>query len=290
MKFKKNKIPYLLLTPLVIIMIVFIFCPLIITTIDSFKSINLLKPNDVRFVGLSNYTNLLKNKDVIHCIKNSGIYFVLAVTAEIIGGLLVALAIKNKVKGRGFLLAVVILPWALPPVVNGVIWRWIYHPSYGLLNDILFKLGLINEFQVWLGKAKITLILVTLVHVWKMIPLAAVIILANLQAIPEEVYEAAKIDGGSRFQIFRYITLPLLKPAIAIVLTKGTFSAMHIFDEIYVLTGTDLDTRSILIQNYLIAFNKLKLSSGMALSIIITLIALGFTILYSFLQKKGDRA
>lgn len=290
MKFNKSKMPYLLITPLVIIMVVFIFCPLIITTIDSFKSINLQKPNDVRFVGFSNYINLLKNKDVIHCLKNSGIYYVLAVTAEMIGGLLIALAIKNKVKGRGFLLAVVVLPWALPPVVNGIIWKWIYHPSCGLLNDILFKLGFIDEFQVWLGKTKITLILVTLVHIWKMIPLAAVILLANLQAIPEEVYEAAKIDGGSKMQIFRYITLPLLKPAIAIVLTKGTFSAMHIFDEIYVLTGTDLDTRSLLIQNYLIAFSKLKLSSGMALSIIITLIALGFTMFYSVLQRKGERA
>lgn len=287
MKFKRNVFPYILISPLVIIMVIFIICPLFISAMDSFKSVNMLKPGDIRFVGFSNYIQLLKDKNVLQSMKNSILYYVFSISIEIIAGTLIALVLNKKFKGRGILLAIVILPWALPPVVNGLIWKLIYHPSYGLLNDLLLKLGFINEFQVWMAKSNLSIFFITIVHVWKMTPLAAVIILAQLKTIPKDVYESAAIDGASKYESFIHITLPMLKPALVIVLTQGTIAAFQLFDEIYVLTGTDLDTRSILIQNYLIAFKNFKISLGMALSIIITLITLVVIALYMRIQKEG---
>lgn len=287
MKSRKTFFPYILISPLAIIMSVFIFYPVVIAIIESFKSINMLKPLDIRFVGFSNYIELFKDPVVLHTIKNSSLYYIFAVFIEVIGGMVIALVLKDKFKGRGILLAIVILPWALPPVVNGLIWKWIYHPSYGLLNDILYKLGVINEFQIWFKKSNLSIFFVTIVHAWKMIPLAAVIILAQLQTISKEVYEAAKIDGANKLQLLKFITLPMLKPALIIVLTQATIASFQLFDEIYVLTGTDLDTRSLYIQNYLTAFRNFKLSLGMALSFIITAIILVITFIYMLLQKEA---
>lgn len=282
--------PYILIFPLVIIMLGLVFYPAAVTFVDSFKSINLTRPYDVKFVGFSNYIELFNDPTVLRTAYNSALYFIFAVAGEMIGGLLIALALRNKFKGRGLVLAAVIIPWSLPPVVNGVIWKWIYDPSYGVLNDILLKLGVISSYQVWLGQASLSLILVTIVHIWKMIPLTVVILLASLQTISNDLYESAQIDGASRSRSFWHITLPLLKPAIVISLTQATFAAINLFDEIFVLTGTALDTRSILIQNYLIAFRKLELGLGMSLSLIITVITLGITLVYLILMnERGTR-
>lgn len=280
--------PYILIFPLVIIMLGLVFYPAAVTFVDSFKSINLTRPYDIKFVGFSNYIELFNDPTVLRTAYNSALYFIFAVVGELIGGLLIALALRNKFKGRGLVLAAVIIPWSLPPVVNGVIWKWIYDPSYGVLNDILLKLGVINSYQVWLGQASLSLILVTIVHIWKMIPLTVVILLASLQTISNDLYESAQIDGASRRGSFWHITLPLLKPAIVISLTQATFAAINLFDEIFVLTGTALDTRSILIQNYLIAFRKLELGLGMSLSLIITVITLGITLVYLILMNERE--
>lgn len=285
---KRMIFPYVLIFPLVIIMLGLVFYPAAVTFVDSFKSINLTRPYDVKFVGFSNYIELFNDPTVLRTAYNSALYFIFAVVGELIGGLLIALALRNKFKGRGLVLAAVIIPWSLPPVVNGVIWKWIYDPSYGVLNDILLKLGVINSYQVWLGQASLSLILVSIVHIWKMIPLTVVILLASLQTISNDLYESAQIDGASRSRSFWHITLPLLKPAIVISLTQATFAAINLFDEIFVLTGTALDTRSVLIQNYLIAFRKLELGLGMSLSLIITVITLGITLVYLMLMNERE--
>jgi multiple sugar transport system permease protein len=155
-------------------------------------------------------------------------------------------------------------------VVNGVIWGWILNPSFGVLNGSLMSLHIIDSYHVWLGGTRSARLFVTVVHVWKMLPLDTVIILTVLQSIPNSLYEAARIDGANDWQSFRSITLPLLKPALAIVLSQGTIAAINLFDEAYVLTGMSVDTRSILIQTYLVTFRDLQLSRGMALSFAIT--------------------
>lgn len=284
---KKNVFPYLLIAPLIFIIGVFIIYPLIATVIDSFRSVNLMKPNDVRFIGLGNFAELLNDTLIMQIMKNNGFYFICSIIIETIGGLTVALAIKNNFRGRAFVLAIIVLPWALPPVVNGLIWKLIYYPSSGVLNDLLLKMGVIEASKIWMGMPPYSIFFITIVHIWKMIPLSALIMLAQLQSINKELYEAVKIDGANWFQELRHITLPFLKPALAISLTLGTIFAFQLFDEIYVLNGTALDTRSVLIQAYLLAFRDLKVSLGMALSLVVMIVTLVITVLINRLGKEN---
>ncbi|WP_167815166.1 carbohydrate ABC transporter permease [Sporolactobacillus shoreae] len=287
MLLKKYIFPYLLILPLIIIMIGLVFYPVLVTFTDSFKSMSLLNPGDERFIWLSNYYTLLHDPTVLRTLENTFFYFLLAIVGELIGGLFIAMVLNRKFRGRGLVLAAVIIPWSLPPVVNGIIWKWIYDPSTGVLNDILMNFHIIQSNQIWLGNSTLALLCVTLVHIWKMIPLTAVILLATLQTIPKDLYEAARMDGSSPINIFRFITLPFLKPAIVISLTQSTIAAINIFDEIYVLTGTNLGTRSVLLQNYLIAFQQLNLGQGMALSLMITLITVLISIVYVLWLRIG---
>ena len=285
----KNIFAYILITPLLLIMVGLVFYPAVLTVVDSFRSINLIRPDQVSFVGFSNYIDLIESSTVLRTIGNSMKYFLLAISLELVLGMIIALVLRKNFIGRGIILALIILPWALPPVVNAVVWKWIYHPNFGLLNNLLSHFGLISGYQVWLSKPDLSLILIGLVHVWKILPLFVIILLAQLQTIDNELYEAARIDGASSFQQYTNITLPLLRPAIVIALTQGTFFVMNLFDEVFVLNGLSLDTRTMLMQNYLIAFRQLKLSKGMALSLIVSFITLSITISYIyFIGRERD--
>ena len=268
---------YTMLLPTLAVMAVLVFYPVVLTFVDSLRNIDLLNPGVEDFVGLRNYADMLRDPSVQQATYNTLYYLVAAVVLEVIGGLVFALTLRNRFRGRGILLAIALLPWALPPVVNGVIWGWILNPSFGVLNGSLMSLHIIDSYHVWLGGTRSARFFVTVVHVWKMLPLDTVIILTVLQSIPNSLYEAARIDGANDWQSFQSITLPLLKPALAIVLSQGTIAAINLFDEAYVLTGMSVDTRSILIQTYLVTFRDLQLSRGMALSFAIT----GATIIIS---------
>lgn len=270
-------------------MVGLVFYPATLTFIDSFKSLKLSMPGDTHFIGLSNYKELLSDPDVLITFKNTFWYFSLAVTIELLGGLCIALVLRKKFIGRGWMLAIIILPWAFPPVVSATIWKLVFDPIYGPVNHILTNIGIMQTSSSLLAKPGLAIFIIALVHAWKMIPLAAMILLAALQAIPKDIHQAAQIDGAGVWKGFLHITLPLLKPAIAIVLTQATIASINLFDEIYVLTGTALDTRSIMTENYLIAFRQLDLGLGMAMSFLTTIIILVICIIYfTVLGKRGD--
>ena len=173
-----------------------------------------------------------------------------------------------------------ILPWALPPVVNAIVWLWIYNPGYGLLNGILMALGVISSSHVWFNDRATALFLVAIVHVWRMMPLTAVILLASLQSIPGDLYEAARLDGAGPIRCFRMITLPLISGGLAIALSQSTVFAFNLFDEAWILTGSSLDTRTIVAQVYMSAFQDLHFSYGMALSVLVMVASLLVSLIY----------
>lgn len=286
---KTAKAPYLWLLPLLVAMMFFVIVPLCITTIYSLFQVSLRDIGQHTFVGLENFFDLFINKDVLNSLANSLFYLLFSLLAETVFGILLALALKDRFKYRGLILAIMIIPWALPPLVNGIIWRLILDPSYGMWNDILYSIGMIDGYKVWLNNPDWSKWLVTLVHVWKMLPLIVVIFLAKLQTLPEDIIEAAKIDGANYGQRFFNIILPFLKPILVITLAQGTISAFNLFDEAYIMTGTALDTRSILIQDYLICFREMNLGSGMALSLIISLLSLFFMFIFTKIggRRKG---
>lgn len=271
--------------PTTLIMGALVILPLIATVIDSFFRIEPMKPG-TPFVGFKNYVTLMFDSNVLGSWVNTFIYVLIAVSIETLGGLGAALVL-NKVRiGRKWLLAAVVLPWCLPPVVNAIIWLWIYNPSYGLLNGLLRAADLISENQVWFNDRFTGLLLISVVHAWRMLPLTAVILLAALQSIPANLYEAARLDGASRLQQFFTITLPLIASGLAIALCQSTVFAFNLFDEAWILNGSSMGTRSIMVQVYMAAFQNMKFSLGMALSILAMIASLAVSAIYVFRVYK----
>jgi multiple sugar transport system permease protein len=269
----------LLVTPIVVTMFALVFFPLAQTLWDSLHRINPMQAG-TPFIGATNYTNMLSDADLGHAWTNTLIYVVLAVVIETVFGVLAA-ALINQVKvGRQWLLAAVILPWALPGVVNAVIWMWIYQPGAGLLNGILSAFGLPFDNHVWFNDRTSAIVAVAVVHIWRMMPLTVVIVLAAMQSIPEHLYEAARIDGATRPQMFFSITVPLVRSAIAVAIANATVAAFNLFDEAWVLTASSIDTRPILTQIYLETFQNLHFSYGMAMSLVLTAVSLLVSLIF----------
>jgi multiple sugar transport system permease protein len=222
-----------------------------------------------RYVGLRNYRQVLDDPTATGAIRHTLEYVALAVSLELLLGIFVAVTLRRLFPGRGIVLAILVLPWALPSVVSGVLWRRVFDPDNGLLNSALLKLHVIHEPHVWLAGGRWAIAFITLVHVWGVLPLVSLILLAGLQSIPEELYNASSVDGAGAWRQFRHITLPLLRPSLAVAATIGTLLAIAIFDEVYVLNGTALNTRSVLIQVYNTTFVEADFAHGMALAFLL---------------------
>ncbi len=190
-----------------------------------------------QFVGLDNYARLLGDARFWNSLFNTFYFTVVSVSLELFFGLLIALAIHRAFPGRGMMRAVVLIPWVIPTVVSAKMWQWIYNPDFGIMNFLLRECGLLSANVNWLGNKYLAIHAVILADVWKTTPFMALLLLAGLQVIPEDLYRAAMVDGASAWRRFWHITLPLLRPAILIALLFRTLDAFRIFDTVYVLTG-----------------------------------------------------
>lgn len=267
-------LPYILIAPLIIVLVTIIVIPAFLSLLQSFMNITPTNLQDIHFVGVKNYLRLLGDKHVLSASKNTGIYILLCMIAEIIFGLVFALGLKSEGKYRGIILSILVIPWALPPIVNGIMWKWNFDPSYGVINDILLRVGLIDTYQVWFSNSIMAICIISFVHVWRMLPIVTLVFLAQLETIPNALYEIANIDGANRLQKLYFVTLPLIKPAFFIVFIQSVIASIQIFDEAYVLNGMASDTRTIMMENYFIAFRNMNISYGMALAISITVFTL----------------
>jgi multiple sugar transport system permease protein len=182
-----------------------------------------------------------------------------------------ALGLRDKFRGRSIILAIMVLPWALPGVVEGIAWAWIYDPTFGVLNSVLKELHIITHFQLWISGSQLaSTFFIELVQVWQITPLSAILILASLQSIPPDLNEAAAVDGANAWYTLRRITLPLIRPGITIAVVQAIIQCINIFDQVYVLNGNAIGGRSIMMQTYLIAFQNLNFGQGYALSFVVT--------------------
>ncbi len=269
----------LLAGPVIVVIGGLVLYPLLLTIWDSLHRIDPMRAGQP-FVGLRQYRSLFADPDVQASWSNTLWLVVLAVTAETIGGVAVALLLDRIRWGRKWLIAAVLLPWAMPPVVNAIIWLWIYNPSYGLLNAALRGAGVIETDHVWFNDRTTALVLIAVVHVWRTMPLTVVIVLAALQSLPASLIEAAKLDGAGPWQCFRAVTLPLIAPALVIAMTQSTINAFNLFDEAWILAGASLDSRTLLIETYMLAFQDLRFSAGMALSVLVMIASLAVSLVY----------
>jgi multiple sugar transport system permease protein len=278
---------WLFVAPAIAAVSVLILYPLVKGFQQSIRSGGILFGEKPGYVGLRNYRDVLKDPVSQSAMRHTVEYVVLAVSMEIVLGIAVAVTLHRVFRGRGFVLAVLILPWALPSVVSGVLWRRIFDPQNGLLNSLLLQLHVISQPHLWLANGNGAIFYITLVHVWGVLPLISLIFLAGLQSIPDEVYSASAVDGAGPWRQFRHVTLPLLRPSIAIALTVGTLLAISIFDEIYVLNGTALNTRSILIQVYNTTFTEADFAHGTALAFLLAAVTAVFGVLYALALRRS---
>lgn len=264
-------LPYILLSPLVVFIGALSFVPTADTTVEAFFRVMPLDP-PTRFIGLGNFRALFANPAIITSWVNTAVYVVVGVVLSVILGTAMALALRQRFRLRGIILALVILPWALPAVVEAVIWSWIYNPTFGVMNSALHSAHLIGGYHVWLGLDRwLTVVLIEIVQVWQITPLSAVVILAALQSISPDLYEAARVDGAGPVQSFVRISLPLIRPALAVCTVEALVLSLNIFDQVYILNGIAPLGSSVMLQTYVTTFENLNFGGGYALSLLITI-------------------
>lgn len=270
---KRKSTAYIMLAPGVLLMLILVFYPILRTFLYSLQKMKLTEPANNKFIGLQNYVSIFKDPDFWYALVNSAVILVSVVLFTAIAGMLIALLLNVDTKIKGLLMAVAIIPWSLPPIVNGVMWRWIFHPSYGLMNRVLINLHVISEPVQWLSERWSVIFIVSLVVAWRCIPFCSIVILSAMQSIPTQVYESACIDGSSSFQTFKRITLPLLMPSLGIVLTSTSITAINVFDEIVSLSGYGDVSKTLMLQAYLKTFSFLDYGLGSAMTYIIMIVA-----------------
>lgn len=245
------------------------------------------------FLGLGNYIDLLSDPSFWITIWRTLYFTVVSVGLELLLGLGIALLIHAHPPGWKFMRAALIIPWAVPTIVNGTMWRWIYNADYGALNALLTQLGIIDKYIPWLTYPRTAMNLVILADIWHSVPFIAIILQAALATLPAELEEAAAIDGANAWKRFWYVRLPLLRFAILVALVIRTVEAFRVFDIIYVITngGPAFGTVTISYMTYLETFSFGNIGRGSALSFLISLFTLTMAILYiRFLYRPEDRA
>ena len=277
--------------PAVLIIAVTILVPFGMAVFLSLHNWNLKRPGRERFIGLENYTDWLTDNDFWEPLRTTFTFAILAVALIVIIALLVSLLLNERFPGRGILRALLLVPWAIPSVVNALLWKWLLNPQYGLVNAAFYEIGIITEYQNVLGSMPSVMIWLVIAYSWIHIPLATLLLLSGLQTIPGDIYESAIVDGAGVWQRFRFITLPLLRPMLSIVIIFEMIFALKVFDIIFVLTaGGPADATNVLgWQIYTETFRKLDFGAGSSVAMLLGLITLGLAILfYVVLDRRVD--
>jgi multiple sugar transport system permease protein len=256
----------------------------------SLNEYSVITPGLSRFVGIDNYIDALSSSDFWGAWTTTILFTAISVTLELVIGLAMALVMHEAFRGRALLRAVVLVPWAILTVVTAITWRTIFEPELGFVNTMLEALSLPGGNIVWLGEEGYALAVMILADVWKTAPFMALLLLAGLQGIPNELHDAAKVDGASTWQRFRNITLPLLVPAITVALIFRSLDALRIFDLPYILTrgANGTETLSLIAQEELVT-NR-NTGFGSALSVLTFLTVMGISFLYIRFMGGNIRA
>ena len=274
-----NGVWYIL--PTIIVLFLIIIYPLIYQLYFSFFRTSFFSES-LKFVGLENYSDVMMSPDFWNSFIRSVLWTVACVVLQMVLGFSAALVFNEKFKGCGIFRALVLIPWILPAVVAASTWRWMYHADFGVVNSILRQLGLISSNVNWLGNLNLGIWAVVFVNVWKMYPFVMLMILAALQAIPRELYEAASIDGANAFQAFRYVTLPATKAIRVVTNLLLIIWSLNAFTIIFVLTeGGPLKTTEIVsLYIYRLIFQNYQFGEAAAVAMVLFLVMVFFTAIY----------
>lgn len=247
----------------------------------------LFRPQDYRFIGLGNYVRLVQDPTFWLTLRNSFTWVFWSVSLQFLLGFLVALLLNAQFRGRAFFRTITLLPWIIPGVVVALVWEYLYQPNYGPINDLLRRAAWMREPVAWLSHPDLAMPAVILANVWRGIPFFAIMILAGLQAIPDDIYEAATVDGASVTQRFWSITLPLLRPIIVVSTATRIIWTFNYADLIFVMTSGGPANATQITSTYTLlqAYSDLDFGYAATLSVILLLIMLVFTALYLKVTK-----
>nr|WIE93857.1 sugar ABC transporter permease [Mesorhizobium sp. WSM4875] len=284
---------WLFLAPMLLVLAAVAGWPLLRTFYYSFTDASLADLDARQWVGFDNYFSMLRMPSgrVLYdglladpvwwrAVWNTLLFAVVSVSCETVLGMIVALVLNADFRGRGFVRAAILIPWAIPTIVSAKMWQWMLNDQFGIINAVLLNLGLIDAKIAWTASTDTAMIAVLIVDIWKTTPFMALLFLAALQMLPRDVIEVARLDGANPWQIFWKVTLPLIRPAVMVAVIFRALDALRIFDLIYVLTPNNVHTKSmsVFVRENLFEFDKF--AYGSAASTLLFLIVALLTISY----------
>jgi len=285
---RQTRLGWLLLVPSLAVVAFVAVYPLSKTVYQSFTDQEFLGLEPTKWVGLHNYRTLwhdtIFRDTVVLTIKFTAI----TVGFEFVLGLIIALVVNSGFRGRGVMRAVMLVPWAIPTVVAAQMWKWMLDDTYGVINDLGVRTHILSHSHAWISDPATSLASVCAVDIWKTTPFVALLLLAGLQVIPNDLYEAASVDGANKLQQFWRITLPLLRPAILVTLIFRTLDALRVFDVFQVFFGYRLNAQSMAVYDQSTTVNDGHVGYGASMSVAIFLIISLFVVIYVTFVRVGE--
>lgn len=280
---RRSRSAWLLVAPTLILLAGVAGWPLLRTLFYSFTDALLDAPHEYLFVGFANYLDFANGEaygvlaDPVwwRAVRNTLWFTFVSVSMELVLGLALALLMNQKFRGQGLVRTAILVPWAIPTIVTAKMFSWMFHDQYGTINDLLLRAGLIDAPLAWIAEPGLSMWAVIIADVWKTVPFMALMLLAALQMVPSDLYEAARVDGANAWQRFRRITLPLIFPAMIVALIFRTMDALRVFDLIYVLTSNSEATISIsgYARDQMVAYQEMGV--GSAASVLVFMMVAG---------------
>jgi multiple sugar transport system permease protein len=285
------------LLPIIAVVGVLVYLPALDTLQTSFTDENLRIRRTPDFIGLDNYAQLLADEEFWTVTLRSFLVVVLVLPLELVIAFGAALLLNEHFPGRGVVRALVLIPWLVPPVVNGFLWGWLLNGEFGAFNGLLYELGIIDDYVFWLRDPNAQIVWVAIVQTWTRFAFPMIVLLAGLQGVPGELYDAAKVDGANALGRLRHVTLPSLRASIAIVLVIEFIAAFQIFDVVWTLTsggqtGGAINpfTKTLMVFNYELVFRDLRVGLGAALSYLVLLMSIAVGVIFiARLYNQGIR-
>jgi len=279
---QRHVFAYVSLLPAVVVIALLTIYPVLYSVDLAVHKNVLTQPRQHPFVGTKNFVDVLSNPALHRSLGRTAQFTLMTVSGNAVLGILIALLLNQRFAGAKVLQVLILIPWAIPPVMAGLIWRWMFAGNVGVLNGVLYSLGVIDNYYSFFGNPTTALLTLVVAQLWKSVPLTAILLLATLQVIPQELSDAVKIDGGGSWAEFRYITLPFLRPALTVVLILETMVSFVTFDLIFAMTGGGPADATTFIAWYTYneIFTNLNLGRGAALAFSIAALTLVMAVVY----------
>lgn len=281
---------YLSILPAILIIFIFTTYPVFYNLDLALHKNVLTAPGKHPFTGMKNFVDVLKTPGLIRSFKTTVQFTAISVVMVVILGISTALLLNEKFVGAKVLQVLILIPWAIPVVMAGIIWRWMFAGNVGVINGLLYSLGTIDKYYSFFGNPTTAQMALIVARLWKDVPLATILLLATLQVIPPELYDAAKIDGGGAWAAFRYVTFPFLRPTLTVLFILETLIGFITFDLVFVMTGGGPADATMLLAwyTYTEIFTHLNLGRGAALAFIIALLTLVMAMFYFWALRSEE--